>query len=161
MAMTLKWNELLLTPFDFAIEACINGAAFGVKTSCEVCSGYFNKCLKDALAKTLFEYQHTAERELGFGLTTQYHSEEVIWNGKKTKVQLQHRNVVALNVQETATAIEDYGPWEISPFLVTAELIDSGESYCLVRVPVEYVDDPDKLAFWNNNRKIETQSITG
>lgn len=162
--MSLSWNDLVLNPVEWALDSCLEGSVFNVKTSCPTCEHLFNQCLINALHDLVYQYQDTVEFKLGWGLTPRYREEEIDWNGRDYVGFLKYPDVVELNVKETITTIVGSESFPISPYLLeNATIQSSGSDFCVAIIPVDLVDDIDQLVFWNadTNVKIDTQKRAG
>lgn len=160
--MTLTLNDLLTTVESFSEIACLDGRAFGVKSPCETCTMEFNRCLRERLVQNLLSNQGRVEEEVGYALTTRYHVEEVVWDGKPTRLQLQWPGVSAVNVIKSVTKLA--GATTVSPFVIlNAPTSDSGNGYVVVELDKLYVDNPGHAIIRNavTNEIYQQQFIDG
>lgn len=140
-------NSLLLDLDEFSDIACIHGKAFGVTMPKETCtSTQVNACLRNALVRLLWSSQRIAEDAVGFLFTERYHTEDVPFVAGISHVKLAHTGISALNVKRQFTTPVNFGPFDISPFLLQdIPVSDSSQGFCIVELDGELVRNPNTV----------------
>lgn len=153
---------LFVDPQIFSRIACLDGRLYGVISKCDTCDLSLNECIRSHILSALASNQAIVERKLGYNLTERYHEEIQTWDGK-SQIQTNWPGVEKVNVKQEIVAIDEFGPFPISPYVQeNLTLSDSGNGYCVAEVSQSVLDNPSHLIIRNTSRHIyDTQEIDG
>lgn len=147
-------NSLSIGIDDFSRIACLDGRAYGVVTACDTCDLDLNACIRSHIIRLLASSQQTAENMIGYRITEGYHTQEILWDGK-TQILAGFRGIEAINVRREFSTVEGYGPFEISPYVLTAITVtDSGNGYCETILDGSIVKNPNRVTFRDDDGKV-------
>lgn len=123
-------NSLLVNPHTFSDIACLDGRVYGVTTACQECDLTVNYCLRNSLARILQAAQLKAEHDLGYDIFPQYRKHRVRV-GYSGKIQLPHRDISAINVEQGFSVIDGYEGLAILPFVQEDITIQEENGVCV------------------------------
>lgn len=153
-------NSLSVDIYEFSKIACMEGRAYGVKTLCDECDYDLNTCVRNNLIKALVAAQGLAESELGYNITPRYHTQEITsWRG--AKIQTDFPGIESVNVMQEFSEIVDFGPFDISPYMIEDIEItqDISGNFCVAHVDATLITNPSKVIIRDENNRIYPQSI--
>lgn len=154
-------NSLAVNAYDFSQIACLDGRMYGVKTKCEQCSLEINYCVRNALSRILHSTQQKVEREVGYDISPQYHYARIPF-GYSGKVQLPHRNIELVNVQQSYEVLAGYENLTVSPYIQENITIQEINGKCFAIFSATLVENPNKAIIRDENGRIyEHQQVSG
>lgn len=138
-------NRLLVDMARFSAISCSDGRFYGVTTSCDTCGAEFNSCIRNRLISSLFSTHVLVESELGYDITSQFHTESIPWDGR-SRIQTLRPGISAFAVREKINQVSGDTLYPVSPYIIEeAPLTDSGSGYCIVQLDRNIVDNPDAV----------------
>jgi len=154
-------NSLAVNAYDFSAIACLDGRLYGVTTKCENCSLDINYCIRNATSRILYGTQQMAERELGYDISPRYHHARIRF-GYAGKVQLPHRNIELVNVEQAYEVIDGYENITVSPYIEEDITISEIGGKCVAIFDATLIDNPSKAIIRDENGKIyEQEQVAG
>lgn len=137
-------NELAISYIDFAINSFLFQRAYGVKTGslegANYQEFYVNNCIKEEVYRALWSIQEDTEDTVGFNLSDRYHYEDIAWPSYG-RTALKWPGLDTLNVQPVWSEVENYGPFDISPYVELDITVDVGGA-TIAHVDASFVDNP-------------------
>lgn len=154
-------NSLAVNAYDFSNIACLEGRLYGVTTKCQNCNLSINYCLRNEVSRKLYASQQMIERELGYNISVQYHYARIPF-GYTGKVQLPHRNVEIVNVEQSYELLDGYENVTVSPYIEEDITIQEIDGKCFAIFDASLVDNPSKAIIRDENGRIyEQQQVLG